>query len=57
VLKRSTSLGGAERLIEHRAFIEGSQSQAPQGPLRVFAGLEHADDLIVDLAQALERCA
>jgi len=51
---RATSLGGVESLIEHRASIEGEGSTTPQGLLRVSAGLEHADDLIADLAQALD---
>ena len=49
------SLGGVESLIEHRASIEGPDSKTPQGLLRVSIGLEHADDLIDDLAQALDR--
>jgi len=49
------SLGGVESLIEHRASIEGPESRTPQGLLRVSVGLEHPDDLIDDLAQALER--
>jgi cystathionine gamma-synthase len=57
VFTRATSLGGVESLIEHRASIEGSESKTPQGLLRVSVGLEHADDLIDDLAQALDRCA
>lgn len=56
VFTRATSLGGVESLIEHRASIEGPDSKTPQGLLRVSVGLEHADDLIEDLAQALERC-
>ena len=52
---RATSLGGVESLIEHRASIEGPQSTTPQGLLRTSIGLEHPDDLIDDLAQALER--
>ncbi len=52
---RATSLGGVESLIEHRASIEGPQSTTPQGLLRVSLGLEHADDLIDDLAQSLEQ--
>ena len=54
---RATSLGGIESLIEHRASIEGPESKTPQGLLRVSVGLEHADDLIDDLAQALERAS
>jgi cystathionine gamma-synthase len=57
VFTRATSLGGVESLIEHRASIEGPESKTPQGLLRVSVGLEHADDLIDDLAQALDHCA
>ena len=56
IFTRATSLGGVESLIEHRASIEGPESRTPQGLLRVSVGLEHADDLVDDLAQALERC-
>ena len=55
IFTRATSLGGVESLIEHRASIEGPGSKTPQGLLRVSVGLEHVDDLIDDLAQALER--
>ena len=51
---RATSLGGVESLIEHRASSEGSGSRAPENLLRMSVGLEHRDDLIADLAQALE---
>jgi cystathionine gamma-synthase len=57
VFTRATSLGGVESLIEHRASIEGPESKTPQGLLRVSVGLEHPDDLVEDLAQALERAA
>jgi cystathionine gamma-synthase len=50
---RATSLGGVESLIEHRASIEGPHSVTPQNLLRVSVGLEHVDDLIADLDQAL----
>jgi len=50
---RATSLGGAHSLIEHRASVEGPQSRTPQNLLRLSVGLEHADDLIADLNQAL----
>lgn len=50
---RATSLGGVESLIEHRASIEGPHSVTPQNLLRVSVGLEHVDDLIGDLDQAL----
>ncbi len=51
---RATSLGGTESLIEHRASVEGPESRTPPGLLRISVGLEHADDLIDDLRQALE---
>jgi cystathionine gamma-synthase len=50
---RATSLGGAHSLIEHRASIEGPATRTPENLLRVSIGLEHADDLIADLDQAL----
>ena len=57
IFTRATSLGGVESLIEHRASIEGAHSLTPQGLLRVSVGLEHPEDLIDDLAQALDRSA
>jgi cystathionine gamma-synthase len=51
----ATSLGGTESLIEHRASVEGPESRTPPGLLRLSIGLEHADDLIEDLDQALRR--
>ncbi len=53
VFVNATSLGGTESLIEHRASSEGPGSLTPQNLLRVSVGLEHVDDLIEDLAQAL----
>jgi cystathionine gamma-synthase len=50
---RATSLGGAHSLIEHRASVEGPQTRTPQNLLRISVGLEHADDLVADLEQAL----
>ena len=52
---RATSLGGVESLIEHRASVEGPESRTPPGLLRISVGLEHPDDLIDDLRQALEQ--
>jgi cystathionine gamma-synthase len=51
--KRATSLGGTESLIEHRASVEGVGTPAPPDLLRLSVGLEHVDDLIADLEQAL----
>jgi cystathionine gamma-synthase len=53
IFTRATSLGGPESLIEHRASIEGPRTRAPENLLRVSVGLEHHEDLIADLAQAL----
>jgi cystathionine gamma-synthase len=49
----ATSLGGCESLIEHRASVEGANPVSPQNLLRISVGLEHVDDLIADLEQAL----
>jgi cystathionine gamma-synthase len=51
----ATSLGGTESTIEHRASSEGPASTTPPNLLRVSIGLEHPDDLIEDLRQALGR--
>jgi cystathionine gamma-synthase len=50
---RATSLGGTHSLIEHRASVEGPMSMAPAGLLRVSVGLEHPQDIIDDLTEAL----
>ncbi|MBS7563102.1 aminotransferase class I/II-fold pyridoxal phosphate-dependent enzyme [Mucilaginibacter sp. Bleaf8] len=49
----ATSLGGVESLIEHRASNEGPDTKTPQNLLRVSVGLEHIDDLIADISQAI----
>jgi cystathionine gamma-synthase len=51
---QATSLGGVESLIEHRASVEGPDTKTPHNLLRVSVGLEHIDDLIKDLMQALD---
>lgn len=57
IFVRATSLGGVESLIEHRWSTEGPGSTTPEGLIRVSLGLEHPDDLIADLDQALEGAA
>ncbi|MCY1525769.1 Cystathionine gamma-synthase [compost metagenome] len=52
---QATSLGGVESLIEHRASVEGPDTKTPQNLIRISVGLEHADDLIADLEQALAQ--
>ena len=55
IWKRATSLGGTESLVEHRASIEGAGTPAPPDLLRLSVGLEHVEDLIADLEQAIAR--
>jgi cystathionine gamma-synthase len=54
---RATSLGGPESLVEHRATVEGVHTRTPDDLLRVSVGLEHPDDLVADLEQALAPVA
>jgi cystathionine gamma-synthase len=53
VWKRATSLGGVESLVEHRHSVEDAESLCPPDLLRLSVGIEHPDDLIADLEQAL----
>jgi len=53
LFRNATSFGGCESLIEHRASAESPASQSPRNLLRLSVGLEHPDDLIEDLRQAL----
>ena len=53
IITRATSLGGTESLIEHRASVEGPDTQTPENLLRMSVGLENVEDLIDDLFQAL----
>jgi len=54
IISQATSLGGVESLIEHRASAEGPTSTTPTNLLRLSVGLEHIDDLLADLEQALK---
>ena len=52
------SLGGVESLIEHpgkmtHASVAGSSAEVPGTAIRLSVGIEHVDDLIADLDQAL----
>jgi len=49
----ATSFGSTESLLEHRASVEGTATRAPENLLRLSIGLEHPDDLVEDLGQAL----
>jgi cystathionine gamma-synthase len=55
IFTHATSLGGPHSLIEHRASVEGPTTRSPINLLRLSIGLEHPDDLIEDLKQALEK--
>jgi cystathionine gamma-synthase len=53
------SLGGVESLIEHparmtHASLAGSGIEVPATLVRLSVGIEHSDDLIADLEQALD---
>ena len=54
IIKAATSLGGIESIWEHRKSTEGPLSQTPDNLIRLSVGLEHIDDLKLDLQQALE---
>ena len=53
LITRATSLGGVESLIEHRHSVEPESTGMPENLLRLSVGIEHSDDLIADLDQAL----
>ena len=53
VFKRATSLGSVESLAEHRASVEGPGTTCPADLVRLSAGIEHVDDLLSDIEQAL----
>ncbi len=53
MFKRATSLGTVESLAEHRASVEGPGTLCPTDLVRLSIGIEHVDDLIADIEQAL----
>jgi cystathionine gamma-synthase len=55
IFTHATSLGGPHSLIEHRASVEGPTTKSPANLLRLSIGLEHPDDLVEDLEQALKK--
>lgn len=57
LIKRATSLGGVETLIEHRHSIEPAFTGVPPGLLRLSVGIEAVEDLVADLDQALAPLA
>jgi cystathionine gamma-synthase len=55
LIRHATSLGGTHTLIEHRESVEGPDTLAPENLLRLSIGLEHHEDLINDLDQAISK--
>jgi cystathionine gamma-synthase len=60
VFTLAESLGAVESLIEHpgamtHASAAGSPLEVPPDLVRLSVGIEHPDDLVADLEQALER--
>jgi len=55
VFKRATSLGSVESLAEHRASVEGPGTLCPDDLVRRSIGIEHVDDLVADIDQALAQ--
>ena len=45
--------GSVESLAEHRASVEGPGTLCPADLVRLSIGIEHVDDLIADIEQAL----
>lgn len=55
LFKDATSLGGVESLVEHRAPIEGPGTRVPDDLIRLSVGIEHPEDLVDDLLNALDH--
>lgn len=54
LIRQAISFGSPDTVIEHRASMEGNDSPTPSDLLRLSVGLEHIDDLLYDLRQALD---
>jgi len=53
LFKQATSLGSVESLAEHRASVEGPDTLCPADLVRLSVGIEHTQDLLTDIEQAL----
>ena len=53
IITRATSLGAVESTVDHRYSVEPPGTPTPKNLLRLSVGIEHVDDLIADLDQAL----
>jgi cystathionine gamma-synthase len=54
IITNATSLGGVESLWEHRKSTEGETSKTPENLIRLSVGIEHVDDLINAIDEALK---
>ncbi|HLP22645.1 MAG TPA: PLP-dependent transferase [Microbacteriaceae bacterium] len=52
--RHATSLGGVESTLERRRRHPGESLSIPEGLVRLSVGIEHVDDLAVDLQRALD---
>lgn len=60
IFQLAESLGGVESLIEHpdsmtHIAVSGTEYAIDDGVIRISVGIEHIDDLLADLGQALEK--
>ena len=55
LIARATSLGAVETTIDHRYSVEPPGTPTPKNLLRLSVGIEHIDDLLEDLEQALNK--
>ncbi len=55
VITRATSLGAVETTVDHRYSVEPAGTTTPKNLLRLSVGVEHYEDLIEDLDQALSK--
>jgi len=55
LITRATSLGAVETTVDHRYSVEPPGTTTPKNLLRLSVGIEHIDDLIEDLDQALRK--
>jgi cystathionine gamma-synthase len=55
LITRATSLGAVETTIDHRYSVEPPGTPTPKNLLRLSVGIEHVEDLIEDLEQALKK--
>lgn len=52
--RHATSLGGVETTLERRRRWASESKSIPEGLIRLSVGIEHADDVVADLLQALD---